>query len=83
MKVCHIGIQVCFPLGMEGICIDSCADIVQLHFSCITDIDAVDFDYCLNVKKHKYEIVQMNSAELIHHLGKIEKHIVFGKNIFN
>ena len=45
-------------------------------------IDAVDFDYCLNVKKHKYEIVQMNSAGLIHHLGKIEKHIVFGKNIF-
>ena len=44
MKVCHIGIQVCLPLGMEGIRIDSCADIIQLHFSCITDIDAVDFD---------------------------------------
>ena len=29
---------------MEGIRIDSRADIIQLHFCCITDVDAVDFD---------------------------------------
>ena len=45
-------------------------------------IDAVDFDYCLNVRKHKYEIVQMSTAELIHHLGKVEKHVLLGKTMF-
>lgn len=32
-------------------------------------IDCVDFDYCLNLKKHGYEIVQLNNAVLNHHLG--------------
>lgn len=32
-------------------------------------IDCVDFDYCLNLKKHGYEIVQLNNTVLNHHLG--------------
>ncbi len=32
-------------------------------------IDAVDFDYCLNLRDHGYEIVQVNDAKLIHNLG--------------
>lgn len=36
-------------------------------------IDAVDFDYCLNAQKNGYKIVQMNTAELNHGLGRIEK----------
>lgn len=32
-------------------------------------IDCVDFDYCLNLKKNGYEIVQLNNAVLNHHLG--------------
>lgn len=32
-------------------------------------IDCVDFDYCLNLKKHGYEIVQLNNTILNHHLG--------------
>ena len=45
-------------------------------------IDAVDFDYCLNVRKHKYEIVQMNTVELTHHLGNIKKHTLLGKTMY-
>ena len=45
-------------------------------------IDAVDLDYCLNIRKHRYEIVQMSTAELIHHLGKVEKHELLGKTMF-
>ena len=32
-------------------------------------IDCVDFDYCLNLKQHGYEIIQLNNAILNHHLG--------------
>ena len=46
-------------------------------------IDAVDFDYCLNVKKHKYEIVTLNYIKLKHNLGDITRKNVFGKTIFN
>ena len=45
-------------------------------------IDAVDFEYCLNVKKHKYEVVQMNTAELNHHLGNIQKKRFLGKTLY-
>ena len=44
MQVCHVGVKVCFPLGVERIRIDACADIVQLHFGCIADVHAVDLD---------------------------------------
>lgn len=44
MQVCHIGIQVCLPLGVEGIRIDPGADIIKLHLGCIADVDAVDPD---------------------------------------
>lgn len=44
MEVSHVGIQVCLPLGVEGICIDSGTDVIQLHFRCIADVDAVDLD---------------------------------------
>ncbi len=45
-------------------------------------IDAVDFDYCLNVRKHKYKIIQMNTAELKHNLGNIKRKKIFGKTVF-
>lgn len=44
MQVSHVGIQVCLPLGVISIRIDSCADIIQLHFGRIPDVDAVDLD---------------------------------------
>lgn len=44
MQVCHVGIQVSFPLGVEGIRVDPGTDVVQFHLGCIPDIDAVDFD---------------------------------------
>jgi len=45
-------------------------------------IDCVDFDFCLNLRKHGYEIVQINDARLNHNLGDIiEKHI-FGKTCY-
>ena len=45
-------------------------------------IDCVDFDYCLNVQKHKYMVVQMNAAELNHNLGNIKRKEIFGKIVF-
>lgn len=45
-------------------------------------IDAVDFEYCLNLKRNNYEIVQMNTAELKHNLGKIVKRKIFGKTVY-
>ncbi len=45
-------------------------------------IDAVDFDYCLNVQKHKYEVVQMNTAELKHNLGNIKRIEFLGRTMF-
>ena len=45
-------------------------------------IDAVDFDYCLNVQKHKYKVIQMNTAELEHNLGNIKRKKIFGKTVF-
>lgn len=45
-------------------------------------IDAVDFEYCLNVKKNGYEVVQMNTAELNHNLGDIKRKKIFGKTVF-
>lgn len=45
-------------------------------------IDGVDFEYCLNVKKNGYEVVQMNTAELKHNLGNIKKKEILGKKVF-
>lgn len=45
-------------------------------------IDGVDFEYCLNVKKNGYDIIQMNMAELKHNLGNIEEKSIFGKKVF-
>ena len=48
-------------------------------------IDCVDFDFCLNLRKHDYEIIQLNYARLIHPLGdtkqmKIANKIMFADN---
>ncbi len=40
-------------------------------------IDCVDFDYCLNLKSHGYEIVQLNNAILNHHLGNTKTYRFF------
>ena len=45
-------------------------------------IDCVDFDFCLNLRKHNYEIIQLNTARLKHNLGStIEKHLL-GKTMY-
>ena len=44
VQVGHIGAEVRFPLGVEGVRIDPGTDVVQFHLGCIPDIDAVDFD---------------------------------------
>jgi len=41
-QVIHVGIQVGFPLGVEGVRIDPCAHIVEFHLGCVPDVDAVD-----------------------------------------
>ncbi len=45
-------------------------------------IDCVDFDYCLNMRSHGYEIIQLFNAKLNHNLGNTEKKMLFGKTMF-
>lgn len=41
-------------------------------------IDAVDFDYCLNLRKHHYDIYRLNYVKLNHNLGNpVFKKILF------
>lgn len=41
-------------------------------------IDLVDHDFCLNLNKKGYKILQVNSAVLVHNLGESEKKKVLG-----
>ncbi|WP_455682824.1 glycosyltransferase [Thomasclavelia sp.] len=45
-------------------------------------IDCVDFDYCLNLIRNKYEIHQVNKSILSHELGDTVKKVLFGKVYF-
>lgn len=45
-------------------------------------IDCVDFDFCLHLRKKGYEIVQINSAVLNHHLGETQRKKFLGKTLF-
>jgi len=42
-------------------------------------IDCVDFDYCLNVRKHKYNIIRNNKVILNHELGNYVEKKFLGK----
>lgn len=44
-------------------------------------IDAVDTDFCLSLHEHGWEVIQVNSACLIHEIGhEATKHIIFGRS---
>lgn len=45
-------------------------------------IDCVDFDFCLNLRRNHYEIVQLNYSRLNHKLGDTIKKKIFGKTIY-
>lgn len=45
-------------------------------------IDCVDFDFCLNLRKHGYEIVQLNCARLQHPLGDIIEKKFLNKYVY-
>ncbi len=42
-------------------------------------IDGIDIEYCLKLKKNKYNIVRLNDVEIMHDLGDIEYHKFLGK----
>ena len=42
-------------------------------------IDCVDIEFCMNLKKHGYQIIRYNEAVLIHNLGNITLHHVLKK----
>ena len=42
-------------------------------------IDCVDFDYCLNLRRHGYNIVRFNEVRLNHELGSYVEKKIFGK----
>ena len=46
-------------------------------------IDSVDFDYCLNLRKHHYQIYRLNYVKLTHNLGNpVFKKFLF-KNMYS
>ena len=45
-------------------------------------IDCVDFDFCLNLRKNGYEIVQLNFAKLQHPLGDIIERKILNKIVY-
>lgn len=45
-------------------------------------IDCVDFDYCLNLRKNGYQILQLNFAKLQHELGNTKKIMIGNKTIY-
>lgn len=45
-------------------------------------IDCVDFDYCLNLRKHHYEIVQLNFVKLDHELGETVEKKILSKTVY-
>lgn len=45
-------------------------------------IDCVDFDFCLNLRRHGYEIIQLNYARLQHPLGNTVEKRFFNKVVY-
>ena len=45
-------------------------------------IDCVDFDFCLNLRNHNYEIIQLNFCRLKHGLGNIKEKRLLNKKIY-
>ena len=42
-------------------------------------IDCVDFEYCMNMRKHGYSLIRNNEIILHHELGNYVKKRIFGK----
>ena len=53
VDVRHIRVQVCFPLGVEGIRIDPRTHVIQLHLCRIPYVHAVDLDRCIKEQETK------------------------------
>jgi len=45
-------------------------------------IDCVDFDFCLNMRKHGYQILQLNFVRLKHYLGNTVKKRFLGLTMY-
>ena len=45
-------------------------------------IDVVDFEFCWNVRRHGYKVVQLNNVLMQHHLGNTVEYKIFGKHLF-
>ena len=45
-------------------------------------IDCVDFDFCLNLRRHGYEVIQTNFARLQHSLGNTKEIDFLNKKVF-
>jgi len=44
-------------------------------------IDYVDIEYCLRLKSRGYDIIQARDALLLHSIGNIKEHSIFGENV--
>ena len=45
-------------------------------------LDYVDNEYCLRLQRHGYKVTEVSEAILVHRLGNLTMHTLFGKNIY-
>jgi rhamnosyltransferase len=44
-------------------------------------IDYVDIEFCLRLKTLGYEVIGVQTAEILHHMGQLEERLVWGKKV--
>jgi rhamnosyltransferase len=44
-------------------------------------IDYVDFEYCLRLRTLGYQVIEVYSTEILHHMGKLEERIFLGEKV--
>ncbi|MDN3954747.1 glycosyltransferase family 2 protein [Sporolactobacillus laevolacticus] len=45
-------------------------------------IDLVDYDYCIRLSQYGYKILKTNEVTLLHQLGNLELHRIFGRTVY-
>jgi rhamnosyltransferase len=44
-------------------------------------IDYVDIEYCLRLRALGYQIIEVQSTEILHHMGRLEERLFLGKKV--
>lgn len=44
-------------------------------------IDYVDIEYCLRLRSLGYQVIEVNSTEMLHHVGRLEERLFLGEQV--